>query len=65
LQSFEQIGDGRTVGFHVEFMPEKAPSKDDDLINILKLRTKISTDNMHLYDTDGEIHKFNSAKESK
>jgi hypothetical protein len=46
-------------------MPEKAPSKDDDLIDILKLRTKISTDNMHLYDTDGEIQKFNSAKESK
>ncbi|XP_045800051.1 DNA topoisomerase 2-like [Trifolium pratense] len=58
---FEQIGDGRTVGFHIEFMPGKAPTEHDDLITTLQLRTKISTNIMHLYNNIDDIEKFNSA----
>ncbi|CAJ2675445.1 unnamed protein product [Trifolium pratense] len=42
-------------------MPGKAPTKHDDLITTLQLRTKISTNNMHLYNNIGDIEKSNSA----
>ncbi|XP_045800074.1 DNA topoisomerase 2-like [Trifolium pratense] len=60
IKEFEQIGDSRTVGFHIEFI--QAPSKDDDLIEILNLRTTISTNDMHLYNKRNHIEKFNSAE---
>ncbi|CAJ2675450.1 unnamed protein product [Trifolium pratense] len=60
IKEFEQIGNSRTVGFHIEFI--QAPSKDDDLIEILNLRTTISTNDMHLYNKRNHIEKFNSAE---
>ncbi|KAK2398556.1 DNA topoisomerase [Trifolium repens] len=64
IEKFEQIGYGRTVGFHIEFIPEEAPSDNhDDLIKILKLRTEISINDMHLYDKSDQIKKFNSPEE--
>ncbi|GAU28760.1 hypothetical protein TSUD_357460 [Trifolium subterraneum] len=62
IQKFEKTGDAKKVGFRVTFNPDHAPHDIKDVIEKLDLKTKISIDNMHLYNTRGQIEKFHSAE---
>jgi hypothetical protein len=65
LQGFRQNGDYKIVDIEVKMKQEKiATIKEEGLFKKFKLTSTISTSNMHLFDAEGKIKKYNTPEQS-
>jgi DNA topoisomerase-2 len=66
LQDFRQNGDDAIIDFEVKMKPEKIASiMQEGIFKKFKLTSTISTSNMHLFDAEGKIKKFETPEQSK
>lgn len=65
LQDFRQNGDDAIVDIEVRMKLDKiAGIMQEGLLKKFKLTTSLSTNNMHLFDAEGKIKKYDSPEES-
>jgi len=65
VQDFRQNGDDAIVDIEVRMKLDKiAGIMQDGLLKKFKLSTSLSTNNMHLFDAEGKIKKYDSPEES-
>jgi hypothetical protein len=65
LQDFRQNGDDEIVDIEVKMKADKiATIMQEGLFKKFKLTNTISTSNMHLFDADGKIKKFDNPEQS-
>ena len=65
LQDFRQNGDDATVDIEVRMKLEKIVGiMQEGLLKKFKLTSSISTNNMHLFDAEGKIKKYDNPEQS-
>ena len=65
LQDFRQNGDDATVNIEVRMKLEKIVGiMQEGLLKKFKLTSSISTNNMHLFDAEGKIKKYDNPEQS-
>ena len=65
LQDYKEHNDDTTVHFEVIMSEENLlMAKQEGLLQKFKLTTKISTSNMHLFDSNGTIKKYETPEQS-
>jgi len=65
LQDFKQNGDDAIVDIEVRMKAEKVPAiMQEGLFKKFRLTSTISTSNMHLFDAEGKIKKFDTPEQS-
>lgn len=66
MQDFRQNGDDAMVDIEIRMKLEKiAMIMQEGLLKKFKLTTTISTSNMHLFDAEGKIKKYENPEQSK
>ena len=65
MQDFKQNGDDAIVDIEVRMKAEKVPAiMQEGLFKKFRLTSTISTSNMHLFDAEGKIKKFDTPEQS-
>ena len=65
LQDFRQNGDDAIVDIEVRLKQEKLSMvMEEGLMKKFKLTSSISTSNMHLFDSEGKIKKYDNPEQS-
>lgn len=65
LQDYKEHNDDTTVHFEVIMSEQNLlMAKQEGLLQKFKLTTKISTSNMHLFDSNGTIKKYETPEQS-
>lgn len=64
MQDFKAHSDDTNVDFEIIVTEEKMNMIKQDILKKLKLTTTISTSNMHLFDADGVIKKYDTPEQS-
>lgn len=66
LQEFRNYSDDKIVNFQIVLSEEKLEIvRQEGLLKKFKLTTTISTSNMHLFDSNGVIKKYDTPEQSK
>jgi DNA topoisomerase-2 len=66
LQDYTTQGDNEEVYFEVILTEQNMNiAKEEGLVKKFKLTTTIGTSNMHLFDSDGKIRKYDTPEQSK
>ncbi|MED6185751.1 DNA topoisomerase 2 [Stylosanthes scabra] len=64
IEDFRQNGDDATIDIEIRMKLEKVTTiMQEGLLKKFKLATSISTSNMHLFDADGKIKKFDNPEQ--
>jgi DNA topoisomerase II len=66
LQDYTAHNDDTTVHFEIIMTPEQMnTARQEGLLKKFKLTTTLSTANMHLFDANGVIKKYDTPEQSK